>query len=196
MKKVKIFLVLAFVSLSIISCNKDDDNDSSSSSNFLKVGDSEYTLKAGVIEDYGSFSTGVYNFDVLLTTSKLTTIAGEVLPQDEIFSGIYFELFTANENNLEEGVYNFSTSGEANTFEYGDIIIDATIGESEPTYYEITGGSFEVLDNGNTYNLKFEGMMENGQSFSGAYRGSLTKIVDTFEGKGTTSTKTRAFSRK
>ena len=197
MKNFKTLLVLAFISLTIISCNKDDDGDSgSSSSNFLKVGNKEYKLKAGVIEDYGSVSTGVFNFDVSLTTSSLTTVGGQVLPTDEIFSGIYFELYTSNENNLEKGVYNFSTSGAANTFEYGDIIIDATLGENEPIYYEISSGSFDVMDNGNTYNLKFQGQTADGQNFSGAYKGSLTELVDSYEGRATSSSKKRAFSKK
>lgn len=197
MKNLKTFLLLAFISLTIISCNKDDDGDSgSSSSNFLKVGNKEYKLKAGSLEYYGEDLEGVSNFDVSLVTSNVTVVEGEIFPSDETFSAIYFELFTSNASNLEEGVYNFNTSGAANTFEYADIIIDATLSDVEPIYYEVSSGSFEVLDSGNNYNFKFQGKTADGQNFSGAYKGSLSKFDYSAGGKATTSRKNKAFSKK
>ena len=192
-------MILAFVSLAVISCNKDDDNNDDTSSNFLKVGSTEYQLKAGGIDNYGQVSTGVYNFDITLVTSTVTNVNGVILPQDEIFSGIYFELFTSNPNNLDVGVYQFSTSANVNTFSYGDVFIDASYNDmgENTTYYDITGGSLEVLDNGNTYRLEFEGTLDNGQSFSGSYRGSLVETDESFEGRGvSTTTKNRAFLKK
>jgi len=196
MKNLKTILIVAFVSLAIISCNKDDDG-GSSSSNSMKLGAKNYQLKAGVLENYGEFETGVYNFDVTLVDSEIANVDGEILPTEETFNGIYFELFTSNSNNLDEGVYQFSTSGNANTFEFAGIIVNGSLDEEEEaTFYEISSGSFEVLDNGNSYKFEFEGKTTDGQDFSGSYKGSLAKNDYSNElGRGTIKNK-RSFFKK
>lgn len=198
MKNLKSFILLAFISLSLISCDNDDDNTGPNSNNsFLKVGNKEYTLKAGTFENYGEILDGVTNIDIILATTQITSADGEYYPVDEVFSTIYFELYTSDANNLTTGMYNFNLSEAANTFDYGVVQLETTLNdEEESNYHEITSGSFEVLENGSTYHFKFEGQMDNGQEFSGSYKGNLLKSDYSKVGKEAAKTKTSAFITK
>ncbi len=198
MKNLKSFILLAFISLSLISCDNDDDNTGPNSNNsFLKVGNKEYTLKAGTFENYGQDQDGLTNIDIILATTQITSADGEYYPVDEVFSTIYFELYTSDANNLTTGMYNFNLSEAANTFDYGVVQLETTLNdEEESNYHEITSGSFEVLENGSTYHFKFEGQMDNGQEFSGSYKGNLLKSDYSKVGKEAAKTKTSAFITK
>jgi len=152
------------------SCDSDDDGGSSSGSGTLTYGDTEIQLKAGVIQDYGEYTDGVYNFDIVLIDSEITENDGYPYPVNDTFSGVYFELFTDNASDLEVGTYNFG-SDEAYSYEYGEVYIQTTIDEYG---FFIYSGSFTVLDNGSSYEIEFEGTTSDGTAFSGSYTGSLT----------------------
>ena len=153
------------------SCGSDDDG-GSSSNNVLIYDGTEFELKAGVIENYGDYYTdGVYNFDVSLLSSEITIGDDEITPNDDIISGVYFELFTDNSSDLEIGTYTFGSTYAVNTYDSAEIYINSTDGGYNG--FEVTSGSFTVLDNGSTYEFEFAGTAEGGESFSGYYRGSL-----------------------
>ena len=180
MKNLKLFVLLTMLSVMSFSCGSDDDNNDSNDNtdNVLVFGDTEYELKSGIIEDYGLYSDGVYNFDIILITSEITTEEGEPVPTDTVFSGVYFELFTDNQEDLEVGTYTFG-SDDANAYEYGDIIINASVDSDDDNFFEITSGTFTVLNNGSNYEFDFEGSVEGGTEFSGHYEGTLLAFDNT-----------------
>ncbi|WP_179339377.1 hypothetical protein [Winogradskyella ludwigii] len=174
MKNLKLLVLLVSMSLISFSCGSDDDGDggsSASSDSVLIFGDAEYQLESGTIEDYGEYSDGVYNFDIVLVTSDISTINGETEAVDDTYTGIYFELFTSNSGDLEEGVYTLGDNIEAGSFVYANIFVESS--SDEYTSFDIDSGTFTVLEDGSTYEFEFEGTVSNGTSFSGYYRGSL-----------------------
>ncbi|MGS2725565.1 hypothetical protein ACU8DI_03070 [Psychroserpens sp. BH13MA-6] len=171
MKSLKLFVLLITVSMLSFSCGNDDDNQNSSS-NKLIFGDTEYQLRAGVIEDYGAYSEGIYNFDIVLLNSEINNVDGEFQPVNETFSGVYFELFTDNSENLAEGTYTFGDNIDVGTYVYAEVFINTTV--DNYSAIDITSGTFTVLDNGTTYEFVFEGTVDGGASFSGYYKGSLS----------------------
>lgn len=176
MKNLKLLFLLVSIALVSFSCGNDDDDGGSTNggSGVLVFGDTEYQLKAGIIEDYGEYYDGVFNFDISLVSSTLTIIDGEAIPNDNTFSGVYFELFTTNSQDLAEGVYTFGNNVEAGAYNYAEVIIDATIESYND--FEINSGTFTVLDDGSSYEFEFEGTVSNGTSFSGYYEGALTEF--------------------
>ncbi len=174
MKNLKLLILLVSISLVSFSCGSDDDNDSGSNSGsgVLVYGDTEIQLKAGTIENYGEYSNGLYNFDIVLISSEISNTSGEPEAVDETFSGVYFELFTNNAADLAEGTYSFGDIIEINSYTYANVIIDSTLDNFNE--FEINSGTFTVLDDGSSYEFEFEGTVSNGTSFSGYYEGSLT----------------------
>lgn len=196
MKNLKLLILLVSISLVSFSCGSDDDGDggSTSGSGVLVYGDTEYQLKSGVIEDYGEYSNGVYNFDISLVDSGLRVVDGETVPTNDTFSGVYFELFTSNSQDLVEGVYTFGNGIGAGTYGSAEVIIDAAF-EDDYDAFDINSGTFTVLDDGSSYEFEFEGTVSNGTSFSGYYTGSLVSVDSSSDlGRSATSnaTKTKA----
>ena len=177
MKNLKLFILLATISVMSFSCGNDDDNQDSNDNtdNVLVFGDTEIELRAGVIADFGESSDGIFNFDITLVDSQLSQFGGQVFPTNETFSGIYFQLFTDNGEDLDVGVYTFG-SVDANAYEFANIFIDASIEDEDADVFEINSGSFTVLDNGSTYEFEFEGTTQDGTEFSGHFRGTLEAV--------------------
>ncbi|REG89152.1 hypothetical protein [Winogradskyella sediminis] len=177
MKNLKLLFLLVSIGLVSFSCGNDDDGDggSNTGSGVLIYGETEYQLKSGVIADYGEYFDGIYNFDISLVDSGLRTVNGETIPTNDTFSGVYFELYTSNSQDLEEGVYVFGNNTEAGTYTYAEVIIDATF-DDDYNYFDINSGTFTVLDDGSSYEFEFEGTVSNGTSFSGYYTGSLVSV--------------------
>ncbi|PZD79001.1 hypothetical protein [Mesonia sp. K7] len=156
MNLIKKITLVCFLAIAAIACSNDDDNGSSKKNEFTYDGTS-YELSLGYLEDFGEFSEGVYNFDIYLLSSNAE-------------NGMYFEMFTDNQNKLEVGTYTLSNSGNANTFSSSSEI-GINLNSENEKYYEITEGTVEILSN-DTYKIEFEGTA-NGKAFSGYYKGSL-----------------------
>lgn len=169
MKNLKSLILLFTLSVMSFSCSDDDDNQNSNN-NFLIYGDTEVQLRDGIILNYGEYTPGVYNFDIVLIDSEINNLDGEPLPANDNFSGVEFELFTTNAEDLQVGVYTFGTD-EANSYEYGVVFDNVSIESFDGSY--INSGTFTVLDNGATYEFEFEGTVEDGTQFSGYFKGTL-----------------------
>ncbi|MUU78472.1 hypothetical protein [Winogradskyella endarachnes] len=178
MKNLKQLFLLVTISVMSFSCGSDDDGGSGSSSDsYFIYGDTEFQLKSGVIENYGDYYVdGVYNFDISLFSSEMSVVDDELVFDDNLVSGLYFELFTEAEGDLETGTYSFeSGSYDANTFGDGALYINISQdGSADGESYDITSGSLTVLDNGSTYEFEFSGAASSGETFSGYFRGTLS----------------------
>jgi len=174
MKKILFILTLGF----LVGCSNDDDNNAGNSqNNFIKIDNVEYELEAGLIEDYGLYQAGLYNFDVVLISSDVTNVGGELVPNDQFISGIVFELYTASENDLSIGTYNLVDSDNISdqTFEYAEVVenLDVTSENDEGAFSVLVSGTLEVLSNAPVYEFEFSGTDSNGKSISGYYKGDL-----------------------
>ncbi len=141
MKKIS-FLFMCFVLiLTSMSCSSDDDNNViQDGNNFLKIGNAEFELKAGAIENYGSFNN-LTNFDITLLDSNLTTVDGEPIPENNIVNLINFEVYTDSNQDLAEGEYALVDFADitAQTFTSAAILEDVDVNSeteiNEPPFF-------------------------------------------------------------
>ena len=179
MKKVYLVFLSFTVALLTLSCSGDDDGDVvNNSSNDVKVGDIEFELKAGVIEDFGSFNNDLYNFDITLISSDVDTSQSVPSPTEDIISGIYFELFSTNSDDLAVGEYSLVNYEDISnqTFEYADVFLDVDVSQDEVDgdISRLTSGNLTVISNAPVYEIEFSGVDSEGREISGNYKGMLS----------------------
>jgi hypothetical protein len=201
MKKITVLVMFSLISM-FWSCKSDDDSSGGSSgSGIVQVVDGvSLNLKSGTIEDYGEYSTGVYNFDIVLIDKNINNVNGQPVPDGNTFSGVYFELFTDNPNDLAEGVYtiNDGFDYEANSIGWAELMTNVDIDNEESgSYRDIISATFTVLDDGNSYEFEFEGVLQTGEVITGNYSGSLLRLdYSDEEGRNIAGSKKRSFFSK
>ncbi len=180
MKKINLLYSVFFLALVSFSCSSDDDaNVAEENNNFLKVGNAEYELKAGAIENFGTFNN-ITNFDITLVDTNIVIVNGQPVPENNIVNFINFELFTDSSQDLIEGEYPLVDFSEitGQTFEYAAILenIDITSETEidEPPF--LVEGSLQVISNGPEYEIEFSGVDNLGREISGYYKGSLITV--------------------
>lgn len=149
---------------------------------FLRVNGTDYDLKSGIIENYGEFEEGIFNFDISLFTEPIGNVNSDNPFGDASVSGVYFELFTTNESNIATGTYDFSSNfGSENTFTFAAVLencLFSTDGDDVncENEFAITGGTFTVNAVGNQFDLEFSASLMGGGSAEGKYVGSLIAL--------------------
>ena len=184
MKNIHLTLLAILITISSISCSSDDydnsdtdNNGSTPTENFLKIGGINYELKDGTINDYNApFDGEVYNFDIGLYTTNLTSSGGLITPKDEVFTYIKFELITNNNINLAIGSYRpAENSYEAEPYTYltAGVTIEYDLRNTYEDYQRVTFGNVLISQNGATYEISFEGTTASGTPISFKYTGAL-----------------------
>jgi len=175
MKNVTYFLVGALlVSILFAGCKKEDDTPK----NQMIYNETEYDLAQGFLENYGKWDgTEDYNIDLILVSSGFTI--HEVNGEIDSVSGkghlIYFELFTADPDKLTVGdyIYDDNETGKAGTFDDAGCALDFDAQTEIGTELEINGGKLTVVQNGDTYEVKFDVTATNGKHITGFFKGGL-----------------------
>ncbi len=197
-KFTKLFIGLFFVGSLLISCDKDKDNDSSGS--YMKIGDTEYSLSQGTIENYGA-DTGYYdgyNLDLYLFSDGFTVTTDEEGDMAVSGSGnvIYFETFSSQSDAFDNGDYVYDTINyTVKTFDYGDFCLDCSAESDNNNWIEMTGGTVNIQKSGDTYSITINCTSEDGTKIEGFYEGSLLYIDYTVDTKSTKKA-TPAFSKR
>ncbi len=180
MKKFNLLLMCFSLTLANLSCSSDDDaNVAVETNNFLKIDSTEFELKAGAIQNFGSFNN-LTNFDITLIDSNIITVDGQPIPENNIVNFINFELFTDSSQDLAEGEYVLVDFADvtAQTFVSAAILEDVDISSEteidEPPF--LVEGSLQVISNGPEYEVEFSGVDNLGREISGFYKGSFTSI--------------------
>lgn len=150
MKKGLLFAALA--AMFLVSCEEDEDENDNGNNNqantYLRIDGQELRLNpnAEVIE-YGDNGNGVYNFDLVMFTEGISVINDDSISGNGYY--VYFEMWTSNENALENGTYNLDLqAGQvANNITVGIIaeVIDG--GEGDQTLY--IDGSLDLSGSSN-----------------------------------------------
>ena len=182
MKTFRIALMIV-AALAITSCEKDDNKKGGpsggnggggggSAGNHLTLDGKKTTLKAGVLEYYGTQDTvGLYNYDIALVSTNLVEKNGELEPADSNFTFIYFELFTKDSGvNLPIGTYTYSQTEKDFSLTYAEIGTDV-----DTIWHYIPSGTFKVVQNSPVYELSFSGTTFLGEAVSMYYKGNLYK---------------------
>lgn len=180
MKRIPYLLLILLVVL-ISACSDDDDNSNiNQQENFLKIGNQEYELKAGIIEDIGLYQDEIYSFDITLINANLISIGGEVIPDQQTITAILFELFTDSAEGLKIGQYDFVDFADIGpqTFEYAVFVENVNINSDIEEQIEnfIVSGTLNVLSVSPEYEFEFEGLDNQGQEVTFYYKGNLMNI--------------------
>ena len=185
MKNVSNFLIAAFMlSIFFVGCKKDDDTPK----NQMQYKDVEYDLSQGFLESYGKLGDNTANnYSLILLSSGFTTYEedGEIDSISGIGHGIVFDLFATRTDKLDIGDYLYVSegSGNAGTFNYANGVLNYNAQTEEGVEFDIDGGKLTVVQNGDTYELKFDCTTEEGKQITGFYKGSLKyyKVGDNFK---------------
>jgi len=187
MKNLKLFILLAFMSLAVVSCNKDDDNnDDGNNPSGTVVGQfsfdgTNYNLRSGTIEDYGTDGNNISNFDITLFDKNLNFQNDDFAFEGDLVNELYFEIFTEEANKIPNGTYTFSsTDNAAGTFSTSSsLILDYNFTtDEEGTYIDFTAGTITVIQNGPVYELEFTLTTSGGKTVTGDYEGALVEFQE------------------
>jgi hypothetical protein len=178
MKKIAFLLLGALIVGILFTGCKDDEEDDGPSGNYMKYGDTEYELSQGFLENYGKFVREPgYNLDLTFISSGFTVHEsdGEIDSLSGTGHGIYFEMFTVNNNRLEIMTYQYDPdeTEEAGTFDYADGVLDYNIEAEEGTMFYIDQGTVTVSKNEGEYEISFDCRDEDGAAVTGYYKGTL-----------------------
>jgi hypothetical protein len=180
MKTINITIIATvLISLLIASCEKEKETEEIKKTNHLKIGETEYTLSSGALENYGQDEAGiydVYNTDLTLFSDGIT-ITNE--DGELVVSGsgqiIYFEMFSSTETSLDIGTYNLNIQPfSLKTFDYADYMIGWNQTVDDDDWTEIASGEVTVNKNSNEYEITINCTDENGQKLTGFFKGTLS----------------------
>lgn len=181
MKKLAKCFALILLTVSIISCSSDDGDsigDIIQGESYFTYQDEDYPIKAGLI-----FDNDDGRFDFSFVTSEIQSSLGEVTTESEQFENLTFEIISdSTETKPEADEYIFTSEPE----EMGLHAADLVFVESEEEYEEFaaTDGSITIDYSGSLYKIEFDITLDNGETVTGKYRGSLLTESDMDELQG------------
>ncbi len=166
--------VLFVLPLFFVACSDDDDDNGNGLSNHFTYDGETYALDLGFIMNYGQWWGDGYNFDIFLHSDGIE-ISDNFMDVTGEGHGIYFEMFSPNEDDLTPGTYNWDGSDEGNPFTYtwGDIIMDWDFETDEGTEITFSGGNVEVEKSGSNYTIRVAVTAEDGKEITAYFRGPL-----------------------
>ncbi len=136
------------------------------------------TLTKGYLDNWGDYyGLGTYNFDITLVDDGITETQGEN------YTGtgniIYVELFSSSPTGLVSGTYTYSSSGNAQTFDYGVVGINYDIANDVGTSDTCVTGTVTVSQSGTDYIIDVTFTLASSQQVTAHYKGSLIYYDDT-----------------
>ena len=164
-----LFIIPAFLMFNCGGSDDDNDNDGNNSNtgdNVMMLGDLEYDLEGGDLTYYGGGDDCDYNFDVNLATS----ISGDGCDAETMGAVIYFEMWTSNQNHLDDGYYTFD---DGNLYCLNGTISYADYDNGDGNWIGISTLSVNVDRSGSIYEISWDGEADDGTVVMGSYEGSL-----------------------
>ena len=181
MKKINLVFMCFALALATLSCSSDDDGGVVNNPGILSIGETEIQLKAGAIQNSGSFD-GLTIFDLTLLNSNIITVDVEPIPENNIVTLISFELITDSSQNLTEGEYGLFDFSDITSQTMASVAILENVDLSSETEIDeppfFVEGSLQVISNGPQYEIEFSGVDNLGREISGNYKGTLTIIEE------------------
>lgn len=186
MKKIiQLLIGLTVIIILPFQCMKDN----STQKNSITYQNQVYNIDKGVLEFYGKIRGNGNNIDLTLLSSSLTIheTNGLIDSISGTGNGVNFEMFTTGTTALQVGDYTFASdsSGNAGTFDYGNVILNYNTTTNQGTNQDITGGAISVKSAGAVYEITFNCTLKNGNGLTGYYKGPL-KYYDNTQGASMT----------
>lgn len=184
----KFIVLLAIASAFLMSCEKDDDDDDGGSNSIVFDGTS-YSIKDGLISDYGAYDTH-WNYDFVLVNAALTEVTEDgytYFDAPEATFYVYAELFSPGTSSFQTGTFQYmSYDASAEDVDGKYYFYDVTVGTrnadgTNEMDYEATAGTVKVTGSGSNYTIEFDVTVEGGKTVKGSYSGTF-KTEDETEG--------------
>jgi hypothetical protein len=177
MKIIHKTLLIAFMSTLIMSCSSDDDQPApEQDQNVLKIGNQEFELKTGLYQT-SEIQNGRFAFGVILYDTEVSIENGEPIPEDEIFTGITFQLNIDNSDKPELGEYLFT--GEENPGVNAITEAFTISGNAETAsgeLFEIEVARLQVIENEGAYEFEMTAIDEEDNEIEVRFQGELELI--------------------
>ena len=186
----KFILLLAISSAFLMGCEKDDD-DEKSGNNTVVYNGTTYTIKDGLVNDYGAFDpidqgeNTHYNYDFVVVDDELVqyTEDGYTFWEADTTNAsifyIYAELFSPGTSSFQTGTFTFKDY-EAATAENIDgefFFTDAYVGfvkyGDDEEGYEATGGTIKVSGSNLNYTIEYDLTLPNSKTAKGSFSGTF-----------------------
>ena len=161
------------------ACGNDDGDDNTGET------PSNVVYSGGAIFDYGEYTPGLYNYDILLYSSGVNLENGTGTG-----NLIEFELWSTSPIGLPTGTYTFANSPQNNRFTYGNIYTNFNLRTETGSEVEIVGGSVTITSSGGSTTVSWNVTTENGRTVTGSFTGALPVIDNNGGGDGAPSTPT------
>jgi hypothetical protein len=177
MKIIHKTLLIAFMSTLIMSCSSDDDQPApEQDQNVLKIGNQEFELKTGLYQT-SEIQNDLFAFGVILYDTEISIENGEPIPEDEIFTGITFQLNIDNSDKPELGEYLFT--GEENPGVNAITEAFTISGNAETAsgeLVEIEVARLQVIENEGAYEFEMTAIDEEDNEIEVRFQGELELI--------------------
>lgn len=173
-KYTKPLIAILLLSLVVAGCKKDEDKAVKS---YFNLNGTVYNLSQGFLEDYGKSGNDGYNIDLTMLSSTFTIREknGEIDSISGTGDLIYFEIFTSlpGKLNVMDYVYDGLESGDAGTFDVGEIMTGFNMMTQSGSTFYITGGKLSVTSVGSEYEITINCTTLDGKTVTGYYKGAL-----------------------
>ena len=170
-------MLFAFLCTLTLSCSNDDDQPSTEvAQNTLIINDQEFELKTGLYQT-SEIQNGRFAFGVILYDTEVSIENGEPIPEDEIFTGIAFQLNIDNSDKPELGEYLFT--GEENPGVNAITEAFTISGNAETAsgeLFEIEVARLQVIENEGAYEFEMTAIDEEDNEIEVRFQGELELI--------------------
>jgi len=170
-------MLFAFICTLTLSCSSNDDQPApEQDQNVLKIGNQEFELKTGLYQT-SEIQNGRFAFGVILYDTEVSIENGEPIPEDEIFTGIAFQLNIDNSDKPELGEYLFT--GEENPGVNAITEAFTISGNAETAsgeLFEIEVARLQVIENKGAYEFEMTAIDEEDNEIEVRFQGELELI--------------------
>lgn len=144
----------------------------------MTYNETEYDLSQGFLQGYGKLGDYTANSLGLILLSPGFTVHdvdGEIDSLSGTGHGIVFKLFATSLDKIDIGdyIYTFEVVGNAGTFAFSNGVLNYNMQTEQGDEFEINGGKLSIIQNGETYELKFDCTTDEGETITGFYKGSI-----------------------
>jgi len=182
MRLITVLLIGATTIITIMGgCKKED----SKANNHMTHNGVEYQLDKGILESYGRWDDEGYGMDLVLLSPGfiIHEINGEIDSLSGIGHGIMFELFSNSSDKLDIGNYSWDENDDGIPFTmiYSDAVMNWNIQTGDGMELEADNGELKIISSEGGYELSFSLTMEDGNTLSGFYKGTLKYFDESYK---------------
>ncbi|MDP5078062.1 MAG: hypothetical protein NWQ19_08205 [Nonlabens sp.] len=173
MKNLKSILLFVFAAITLISCDKDDDNGAAVVANEFTYQGVTYPLTKGILESFGENENGSFDFDIsLFSDGIILDVPNETVTGSG--QAVYLDLNSNSMNGLVNGTYNFAIERDAFTIVDGFVATEIDVATQTFVAAQVTAGNVVLTINNGQYTILFNLQDAAGEDIVGSYQGTLT----------------------